>query len=274
MLKVIRNPSQSINPSRCWALCSSRLNVTSKWAVIFWCAVILRCFLGSSYLLLRCANVLCCVHVRMCICCQYIVVGEDRFVHIWEAAGSMPFLCTITLHSTSGFPLSVSQTRSLVATASTIHTAVKVLLHLRHQMICNAPLIITSATLQSTRAVFSPHCCEAWTLTLAGWKNLDVFHVPSSVVLYARLKMVGVHLQQWRSGCIQPRFPWLAVRRHGLLPFGHSAHMSDTIPAKADLSTVAGVHDGRRPSTYWKRPRGRPPTTWLHKLTMLHVIRM
>ena len=58
--------------------------------------------------------------------CQYIVVGEDRFVHVWNSADSMQFLCTISLHSTSGFPLAVSQTRNFIATASTIHTAVKV----------------------------------------------------------------------------------------------------------------------------------------------------
>jgi len=57
---------------------------------------------------------------------QYVIVGEEHFVHVWNAAGAMQFVCTLNLHSTSGFPLAVSQTRNLVATVSTIHTAVKV----------------------------------------------------------------------------------------------------------------------------------------------------
>ena len=55
-----------------------------------------------------------------------MIVGEDRFVHIWNAVDSVLYVCTIALHSTSGFPLAVSPTRSLMATASNVHTAVKV----------------------------------------------------------------------------------------------------------------------------------------------------
>ena len=65
--------------------------------------------------------------IAMCVVIgQYVIVGEERFVHIWNSVDSLQFVCTISLHSTAGFPLSVSQTRSLLATASTIHTAVKV----------------------------------------------------------------------------------------------------------------------------------------------------
>ena len=34
--------------------------------------------------------------------------------------------------------------------------------------------------------------------------------------------------------------------------FGHIARMPDTVP------TACSVRDGRRPSTYWRRPRGQP----------------
>jgi len=60
------------------------------------------------------------------VCAQYVVVGEERFVHVWNAVDSLQFVCTISLHSTAGFPLAVSKTCSLLATASTIHTALKV----------------------------------------------------------------------------------------------------------------------------------------------------
>jgi len=60
------------------------------------------------------------------VCGQYVVVGEERFVHVWNAVDSLQFVCTISLHSTAGFPLAVSKTCSLLATASTIHTALKV----------------------------------------------------------------------------------------------------------------------------------------------------
>lgn len=56
---------------------------------------------------------------------KYIVVGEDRFLHIWDAL-SLAFLSTIQLHSVSGFPFTVSPSLNLVAAGSTIHTAIKV----------------------------------------------------------------------------------------------------------------------------------------------------
>jgi len=58
--------------------------------------------------------------------CQYLIVGEDRFVHVWNATESMSFVCSVSLHTTNGFPFTVSQTQAMLATASTIHTAVKV----------------------------------------------------------------------------------------------------------------------------------------------------
>ena len=56
---------------------------------------------------------------------KYIIIGEDRFLHIWDT-DSLAFLSTINLHSVSGFPFTVSPVMNYVATASTIHTAIKV----------------------------------------------------------------------------------------------------------------------------------------------------
>jgi hypothetical protein len=54
------------------------------------------------------------------------MVGDEKFLHIWENSEAAPFISTINLHSTSGFPIAISHTRNLVATGSTIHTAIKV----------------------------------------------------------------------------------------------------------------------------------------------------
>jgi len=97
-------------------------------------------------------------------------------------------------------------------------------------------------------------------------QNLDAFHV--------RCKRRILGLKQTELVCNfdvenasgQMSFH-VAVNRRCVRLFGHIARMRDIVSAKADLSTACGVRDGRRPSTYWKRPRGRPPTTWLNQVT-------
>jgi len=49
--------------------------------------------------------------------------------------------------------------------------------------------------------------------------------------------------------------------------FGHIAHMPYTVPAKAILTLACEVREGSQKLTRSKRPRGRPPTTWLHQVT-------
>ena len=58
---------------------------------------------------------------------KLVMAGEDQSVHIWND-DNMQFLSTIVLHSIAGFPWAVSHTsnQNLIATASTIHTAINV----------------------------------------------------------------------------------------------------------------------------------------------------
>ena len=44
------------------------------------------------------------------------------------------------------------------------------------------------------------------------------------------------------------------------------ARMPDNVPAKAVMRMACDVRDGVPPFPNWRRPRGRPPTTWLHQI--------
>ena len=52
------------------------------------------------------------------------------------------------------------------------------------------------------------------------------------------------------------------VRRRRLALFGHVARMQPGIPAHDALWTAVGARCGSAPGPGWKRPRGRPRTTW------------
>jgi len=56
------------------------------------------------------------------------------------------------------------------------------------------------------------------------------------------------------------------VHRRCLSLFGHVAHMPDNVPAKSVLRMACDVRDGVPPFPNWRRPRGRPPITWLHQI--------
>ena len=57
------------------------------------------------------------------------------------------------------------------------------------------------------------------------------------------------------------------VRRRRLALFGHVARMQPGIPAHDALWTAIGAHCGSAPGPGWKRPRGRPRTTWVEQLS-------
>ena len=57
------------------------------------------------------------------------------------------------------------------------------------------------------------------------------------------------------------------VRRRRLALFGHVAHMQPGIPAHDVLWTAIGARCGSVPGPGWKRPRGRPRTTWPEQLS-------
>ena len=61
----------------------------------------------------------------------------------------------------------------------------------------------------------------------------------------------------------------VARRRSAL--FGHIARMDSTVPASRPMSIGVDVRNGIFPAADWKRPRGRPRTTWLHQAVDLWV---
>jgi len=48
--------------------------------------------------------------------------------------------------------------------------------------------------------------------------------------------------------------------------FGHVAHMSDNVLAKAVLDMACNIRDAVPPFPNWHRLWGRPPITWLHQI--------
>ena len=56
---------------------------------------------------------------------RHVVAGEGHFVHIWNAADGV-YLSRINIHSVYKFPMAVSPRYNIIATASNIHTAIKV----------------------------------------------------------------------------------------------------------------------------------------------------
>ncbi len=53
-------------------------------------------------------------------------------------------------------------------------------------------------------------------------------------------------------------------RRLGL--FRHIARLPNNVPANQALAICCQVRTGIKPGPGWKRPRGRPPTTWVHQI--------
>ena len=60
---------------------------------------------------------------------------------------------------------------------------------------------------------------------------------------------------------IEPR-----IRPRRLALFGHVARMPPGVPAHDALWSVLGVRCGSAPDPSWKRPRGRPRTSWAEQL--------
>ena len=80
-----------------------------------------------------------------------------------------------------------------------------------------------------------------------------------------RHQVVRLHQQRRRSSRLRSRIS--RASESSLLRlrlFGHT-RMPDTVPAKAILTLACEVYEGSQKVTGWKRPRGRPPTTWLRQ---------
>ena len=122
---------------------------------------------------------------------QYVIVGEERYVHVWSSVDTMQFLCTISLHSTAGFPLAISQTRNFIATASTIHTAIKVL-----AVVVVVVVVVVVAVVVAAAAV-----------AVAAVAVVAVAVVAAAVAVVVVLVVVALY-QQWQYRCEMRNVVW------------------------------------------------------------------
>jgi len=54
------------------------------------------------------------------------------------------------------------------------------------------------------------------------------------------------------------------LRNRRLSLFGHVARLDPEVPANKALLLMVNSHEGRKPSTSWTRPLGRPRRNWLN----------
>jgi hypothetical protein len=110
------------------------------------------------------------------------------------------------------------------------------------------------------------YCAETWTLLKADVNRLQAFHMRSlRRILGIRWFDHVTNLEvkdRTRLEDIESR-----VRRRRLALFGHVARMQPGIPAHDALWTAIGARCGSAPGPGWKRPRGRPRTTWAEQLS-------
>ena len=109
------------------------------------------------------------------------------------------------------------------------------------------------------------YCAETWTLLKADVNRLQAFHTRSlrrifGIRWFDHVTNVEVK-DRIRIEDIEPR-----IRRRRLALFGHVARMQPGIPAHDILWTALGVRCCSAPGRDWKRPCGRPRTTWAKQL--------
>ena len=109
------------------------------------------------------------------------------------------------------------------------------------------------------------YSAETWTLLPADVKTLDAFHM--------KCQRQILDIQWWqhisnadvlqRSGL--PLISDILLNRRQSL-FGHIARLDSSVPANAALhQLMVNSHEGKKPSTTWTRPSGRPRRTWLNR---------
>jgi hypothetical protein len=110
------------------------------------------------------------------------------------------------------------------------------------------------------------YCAETWTLLKTDVNRLQAFHMRSlRRILGIRWFDHVTNLEvkdRTRLEDIESR-----VRRRRFAFFGHVARMQPGIPAHDALWTAIGARCGSAPGPGWKRPRGRPRTTWAEQLS-------
>ena len=105
---------------------------------------------------------------------------------------------------------------------------------------------------------------ESWTLLQSEWDKLESFHIR------CQRRILHINWYDFVSNAEVlgrtelARVATIIKRRLGL--FGHIARLPSSTPANQILKTCCQAKDGNRPCADWKRPRGRPHTTWIHQI--------
>ena len=109
------------------------------------------------------------------------------------------------------------------------------------------------------------YCAETWTLFKLDVDRLQAFYMRNL------RRILGVHWfdhvtnvtvkQRTRLEDIEPR-----IRRRRLALFGHVVRMNPGVPAHDALRVALDSRYGRPLDPAWRRPRGRPRTTWAEQL--------
>ena len=104
-------------------------------------------------------------------------------------------------------------------------------------------------------------------MSLQHVKTLDAFHMKCQrqildIQCWQHISNADV-LQ--RSGL--PLISDILLNRRQSL-FGHIARLDSSVPANAALQLMVNSHEGKKPSTTWTRPSGRPRRTWLNHMML------
>ena len=62
------------------------------------------------------------------------------------------------------------------------------------------------------------------------------------------------------------------LRHRRLSLFGHVARLDPGVPAHDALRLIVDTYEGRKPTTTWRRPPGRPSNVWLNKVQVMPTL--
>ena len=109
------------------------------------------------------------------------------------------------------------------------------------------------------------YACETWTLTSTEWDKLEAFHTRSQRrILNIKWSDFITNDEVYTRSGLESLHSIVRRRRLGL--FGHIARMPADVPAMSALRLAVRAREGDLTAFGWHRPRGRPPTTWLHQI--------
>jgi hypothetical protein len=112
---------------------------------------------------------------------------------------------------------------------------------------------------------------ETWTLLKPDLRRLESFHQRSqrSILGIQWFNFISNIEVTHRTGL--PTINYQIQRRRTAF-FGHVARLADNIPAKSALGIAVDSRRGKPPGPGWKRPRGRPRSSWQEQLGRPSVI--